>query len=203
MIIANIVTESKINVGKEFNVIPTVDDIIFDKLPTLIVGYDTVVDIYGANEVNMLDRQISDNIYWTFKKNVKRSLYSNDLEDFILLSYKMYVDKLTTVSPDVIQDSPRKIRNIIKKILSLKDLISYESELGVIYIYSSNIICCVDLNLLEYSGCDYVKVQNKIKSKSSVYLSGNEIILEYQNHLERLNDDIKLIPLLYYINSHE
>lgn len=202
MVIGNIVSRSKINVGSEFNVVESINDIILTDLPTLIVGYDVVLNLYQDEDINLLNRKINGNIYWTFKKNVKRNLYQLDLENFIILSYKKYVDKIISVSPDIIQDSPKKLRNIIRKILSLDNIISYESELGVIYLYSTNIICCVDLNLLEFGGYDINKIKNKIKDKSLKYLIGNEVVLEYQNHLDRLNNEIKLIPLLYSINSH-
>ena len=202
MVIGNIVSRSKINVGSEFNVVESINDIILTDLPTLIVGYDVVLNLYQDEDINLLNRKINGNIYWTFKKNVKRNLYQLDLENFIILSYKKYVDKIISVSPDIIQDSPKKLRNIIRKILSLDNIISYESELGIIYLYSTNIICCVDLNLLEFGGYDINKIKNKIKDKSLKYLIGNEVVLEYQNHLDRLNNEIKLIPLLYSINSH-
>ena len=84
-----------------------------------------------------------------------------------------------------------------------ENLISYESKNRVIYIYSDNIIFGIDLNMVEFIGFDVDKVRNKIKSKSLKFLEGDEILVEYNNYLERLNFDIKLIPFLFSLNSND
>lgn len=203
MIIANIVSKDKINVGSEFDVVPTIDDIKFVNLPTLVIGYGVVCDFYGIEKVNVLNRTIVNNIFWTFDKNVKRGLYNSDIEDFIRYSYKKYVEDFTIVDLNLIQYSRRLIINIVRKLLSFKDAITYESENGVVYIYSEKIVIIVDLNIVEYVGFDIVKIREKIKEKSLVFLSGNEILIEYNSYMERLDNDIKLIPFLYSMIPHD
>jgi hypothetical protein len=203
MEIANIVSETKINVGPEFNVVSSVDEIIFKNLPTLIIGYNTICDLYGVEKINVLKRNVTDKIFWTFKRNVKRNLYESDLEDFIRFSYNIYIDKISYVDLDVIQFSPQKLLKITRKILNLTNAISYKSEIGVIYIYSENIIFGVDLNTLKYVGLDIEKIENKIKEKSVVFLTGKEILIEYSNHLGRLENDLKYLPFLYSINPYD
>jgi len=203
MEIANIVSSKKINVGPEFNVVENVDEIVFKDLPTLIIGFDEICDLYGEENVNVLKRNVSKSIFWTFNRNVKRQLYDTDLESFIRHSYKKATSKLNYVDLDLIQFSSGKILKIIRKLLTLNNVISYESKNSVIYIYSNNIIFGIDLNLVEYIGFDVDKVRKKVKDKSIVFLEGEEILIEYQNHLERLDNDIKLIPFLYSINPYE
>jgi hypothetical protein len=203
MEIANIVTDSKLNVGPEFNVVGNVNEIVFTDLPTLLIGYKTICEIHGEDNINVLNRKINKTTFWTFKKNEKRQLYQTDLEDFIRYSYRKYVDRLNYVDVDVIQFSKAKLRKIIKKMFTMSDMISYESENSVIYCYANNLIFGIDLNNVEYVGFDVNKVREKIKERSKVFLTGSEILLEYSNHLERLEDDIKLIPFLYSINPHE
>jgi hypothetical protein len=203
MEIANIVCTDVINVGPEFNVVKTVDDIIYTNLPTLIIGYETAVDLYGIDNINVLKRNLNKNIFWTFRRTVERKIYEPDLEDFMRHSYKKAIENINFVDLDVIQFDKSKIYKIVKKILKLKDPISYKNENNVIYIYSGNLIFGVDLNLLAFVGFDSTKAEKKIIEKSKVFLEGSEILIEYNNHLERLNYDYKYVPFLYSINPHE
>jgi hypothetical protein len=203
MEIANIVCKDVINVGPEFNVVETVDDIVYSNLPTLIIGYETVVDIYGSDNVNVLKRNINKKLFWTFRRTIERKIYEPDLEDFIRYSYKKAIENINYIDLDVIQFNKRKLYKIVKKILQLKNVISYKTDNNVIYIYSSNLIFGVDLNLLEFVGFDVEKAENKIIEKSEVFLKGTEILIEYNNHLDRLNYDFKYVPFLYSINPHD
>ena len=203
MKIANIVSETKINLGPEFINVQKFSDIVPNDLPTLIIGYNNVCDIFGEDNLNILNREISENIFWTFRRNEKRVIYDADVEMFIRHSYKNFTKKINYVDLDLIQFSKFKIRKIVKKLLSLKDVITYKSDNNVFYIYSENIIFGIDMNLVEFVGFDTSKVLDKIKSKSMVFLEGNEILIEYNNQLDRFNNDVKLIPVLYSINPYE
>jgi hypothetical protein len=203
MEIANIVSHDSINIGPEFNVVQSMDDIIYKDLPTLIVGYDLTMSYFNKDSVNILNKQIDKNTFWTLKRNVKRDVYSNDLESFIRFSYKKYTDNISFVDLDFIQYSKVKMMKVIRKIYSLTNVISYKSNNNVIYIYSCNLIFGIDLNTISFLGLDVDKIEAKVIEKSSVFLKGNEILIEYNNHLERLNQQIKYVPVLYSINPHE
>ena len=204
MEIANIVCKDKINVGPEFNIVESVDDIIYTNLPTLIIGYETAINLFGIDNVNVLKRNIKRNTFWTFRRTVERKVYQSDLEEFIRYSYKKAIENINYVDVDVIQSSSNKLYKITKKILGLKDSISYKSENNIIYIYSENLIFGVDMNLLDYVGVDIEKVEQKIINKSRVFLKGTEILIEYNNQLERLKYDYKFLPFLYSIkNPHD
>lgn len=203
MEIANIVSYDSINVGSEFNVVSSMDDIIYKDLPTLIIGLDLTREYFTDDSINILNKQIDKNTFWTLKRNVKRDVYSQDLESFIRFSYKKFIDKIIYVDLDFIQFSKVKIMKIIRKIYSLENIISYKSTNNVVYLYSANLIFGVDLNTASYLGLNIEKLENKIKEKSSVFLEGKEILIEYNNHLERLNKEFKYIPVLYSINPYE
>lgn len=205
MYIANIVTQDKINVGPEFNVIPIMSDLSENdlKLPTLIIGYEVVCDLYGVDNIDLMDRQLTSKIFWTVRKNEKRMTYSDDLETFIRYAYKKSTDKLNFINLDLIMDSKSKLMKITRKILSINNAVAYESENNVIYLYHDNLIFMVDLNLISYVGLNPNKIRDTIKSICEKYLSGDDVLLEYRNHLDRLENEIKLIPFLYSINPSE
>ena len=203
MEIANIVCLDKLNIGPEFNVVKSVDDIIYNNLPTLIVGYEMAIGLYGVDNINVLKRNVNNKIFWTFRRTVERKIYEPDLEDFMRHAYKKAIEKINYVDLDVIQFKPKKLYKITKKLLQLKNLISYKNDNDVIYVYSDNLIFGIDLKLLNYVGINTEKVEKKIIEKSKVFLVGNEILIEYNNHLERLNHDYKYVPFLYSINPHD
>jgi|TARA_R110000851_G_C13090816_1_gene566851 hypothetical protein len=204
MEIANIVCKDVINIGPEFNVVDSVDDIIYTNLPTLVIGYEDAINLYGIDNINVLKRNIKRNLFWTFRRTVERKVYEPDVEAFIKYSYKKAIENINYVDVDVIQFSPNKLYKITKKILGLKQPLSYKSANNVIYIYSENLIFGVDINLLEYVGVDVEKVEKKIIDKSVVFLEGSEILIEYNNQLERLKYDYKFLPFLYSIkNPHD
>ena len=72
----------------------------------------------------------------------------------------------------------------------------------MLYVYGENLIFGIDLNLLKYIGINPVKVENKIKSISKVFLDDKEIFIEYKSNMERLGNSVKYIPYLYSI-KHE
>lgn len=203
MEIANIVTKQKINVGPEFNIIESMDDIIFSDLPTLIIGYELVNTFFGKDSINVLNKRINKNTFWTFERTTKRDVYANDLEDFIRHSYKKFIEKISYVDLDLIQFPTKKIMKIVRKIYGLEKVITYKSENNVLFLYSGNLIFGIDLNMVKFIGFDPKKVERKIIEKSTTFLEGSEILIEYNNHLERLNYDTKYIPVLYSINPHE
>lgn len=203
MEIANIVAEQEINVGPEFNVVKSMDEIIFKDLPTLIIGYELSCLFFEKDLINVLNKKINKDTFWTFNRIVKRDVYSNDLENFIRYSYKKYLEKINYVDLDLIQNSNKKNIKIIRKIYELDNIITYKSINNVFYLYSNNIIFGIDLNLVEFVGINPEKAKNKIIEKSKVFLEGEEILIEYNNHLERLNHDIKYVPFLFSIKPNE
>lgn len=201
MEIANIISKDQMDLGPEFKIYQSFDDIINPHLPTLIVGCDLTKQLFG-DDLNFLERKIDNNLFWTFTKKELRKKYFNDLEDFIQYSYECSVHKLSYIYLDIIQYDSVKIRKIIKKMLSLKEIYTFYIE-NMIYMYSDKFIFGVDLDLLKYSNVDKLKVLNKIKVISKVFLEGNEILIEYKNYMERLENKVRFIPFIYSISNNE
>ena len=69
--LANIYTKSKLDIEPFFNVVDDENKLI-DGIPTLIIGWDSVKSLYG--DINILDKKVKDNIYWTFGKRERRNV---------------------------------------------------------------------------------------------------------------------------------
>jgi hypothetical protein len=198
MKIANIVTNNKINVSEDFNVVNSMDDIIHG-LPTLIISFTYVDKNYP--DFDVLQMKIQDNLYWTCTAIEGRDKHREDLFRFEYMVYKNLFEKVTYVFVDPIQYKSKALIKIIRKIYSLKNKITYIKD-KMIYIYSGNFIFGIDLKLLEYIGLNTEKIKSKIISLSPVFLEHSDIFIEYKNIIEEFDNQIRFIPYLYYI-KHE
>jgi len=197
MKIANILSTIKIEAPEDFNIVKSSSDLI-DGLPTLIVGYDYVNKHYQDFDITNI--KLEPNLYWTFKKTEKRDKFEEDLRWFIRKVYEDLTDKLIYLFVDPIQHKPKTLRKIVKKILSLNDVITYQHN-EMFYVYSDNLIFGIDLKLLKYLGFNTDKIKEKIKSISNVFLIDDEILIEYKKCIETLNNRVRYIPYLYFIRN--
>lgn len=200
MIIANIFTLKKINLGPEFNIFSSMDENIDKELPLLIIGYENAKEMFG--ELNIMDKQIDKNTFWTFERFADRMIYERDLEEFIKFSFKNVLKKIKYVDVDIIQIKKNKLFKIVKKLLTINNTITYKNKNDVYYILYENIIFGIDLNTISFFGYDKERIHNKIIDKSSVFLEGDEILIEYNDIMELLNYDNKYIPFLYSLKSN-
>jgi hypothetical protein len=90
---------------------------------------------------------------------------------------------------------------IIKKILSSKKNIIYINN-DMYYINCDDIVFGLDLNIIKYFGYNPEKFLKKIKEKSHVILINTDIIIEYKDYIEKIND-IKYIPYLYSFSNEK
>jgi hypothetical protein len=198
MHIANIVTNSNITVDKYFNISNSLDNIIQD-LPTLIIGWDIVKTINP--DVDFIDKKLSYNIFWTFKKSERRDIYQEDLYNFITYCYKNLIKDIDYSFIDLITLTDSEIKESFNNIKKCKKSATYQYN-DMIYVYCDNTIYGIDLKLVKYLDYDVKKTIEKIKKNSFVFLSGDQILIEYKDIIESLDNEVKYVPYLYTI-EHE
>ena len=162
---ANIVSKTNIDIGEDFNVVKSVNDIIIG-LPTLIIGWDVIKKQYPNYDIT--DRKLDNKTYWTFKKTEKREFYEEDLYKFKKMVFENLTSEINYVFVDPIINTKRTLKKIIKK-LDCDNLISYHHN-DMLYIYLDNIIFGVDLSLIEFIGLNKNKILSKIKTKLTALL---------------------------------
>lgn len=199
MYVANIVTKNNLNADKYFNVVESLDEII-QGLPTLVIGWDIVKTINP--DADFIDKKISENIFWTFKKTERRDIFEEDLYNFINYSYNLLVKNIKYQFIDLILLTESQLKNIFKILKKSTKLIGYKYN-NMLYLYSDNIIYGFDLNLLDYLDYNRQTTFDKIKSYCLVFLEHNDILIEYKDIIEMLNNEVKYIPYLYSIEHYE
>jgi len=200
MKIGNIVSNTPLKVGEEFNLVNSLDEVI-KGIPTLIVGYSIVKENFG-DDLDFIEREVN-GIHWTFTKEEQKKYHIPDLNRFIDYCFYRCVEDVTYIFVDPIQYSRNKMKKIINKINSIKNPITYVTEKNMLYVFGENLIFGIDLKLINYIGIDDVKIKSRLKLTSKAFLQGNEILIEYKEYLERLKNQHKYIPLLYSISKDE
>ena len=199
MKIANIVSHNKVNVSEHFNVVESMDKIIHG-LPTLIIGFDYVNKHYP--DFDIMERKLGDNLYWTVKRTEKRDKYEEDLSWFVNKVLKDLITDVNYVFVDPIQYHGKVIRKIIRKFYSIPNKITYQDG-QMLYVYGEKIIFGIDLKLLKYIGLNPIKIKQKILVQSSVFLGDSDILIEYKNSVEELDDKVRYIPYLFSITNEQ
>ena len=198
MYIGNIITSSKIE-DDNFKVCRKLET-IDDSLPTLIVGWEKTKEIYG-DKVSILHKKIDDKTQWTFSTKERKVDYDKDIESFMSNCYSNIGKDINYVYIDVIHDSKKKIKKIIRKIYSLKNPKVYNHLNRMIYIYGDNIVFGVDTEILSYIGIDYNKILTKLSKIPNCLFIDEKIFNIYRGIINKINGKVRLIPYIYEIEN--
>lgn len=197
--IANIVSNNKVDVSDDFNVVESLGDII-QGLPTLIIGFDYVNKHYP--DFDIMDRCLGDDLYWTFKKTEKRDEFQEGLTWFMSKVYSDLTKEVTYIFVDPIQYNSKTLRKIIRKINTIeKTTTFFHEDMG--YIYGEKFVFGVDFKLLMFMGLNVDKIKDKIKAKSSVFLGDEEILIEYKKPVTELDYPVRYAPYLFSIRHEQ
>lgn len=191
MKVSNIVTTDKLPTWvTEHSFVYSSLEEITNTLPTLIIGWDITKSNYPNTSI--LDKKISDNLYWTFKLSEKRGEFEHDIKSFIKKSYDDLISKIKTYNIDPLFYKVNSTELFLKKINNLSGSTGYLCDNKVLYIYRDNKIFCVDIELLRFINFDselvveeYTKIGN---------LLNTTIIKKYKKQLEYL--PIRYLPFL-------
>ena len=198
MYIGNIITSSKIE-DENFKVCRKLET-IDGSLPTLIVGWDKTKEIYG-DKVSILHKKIDEKTNWTFSTKERKVDYDKDIKSFMSNCYSNIGKDINYVYIDIIHDSKKKIKKIIKKIYSLKNPKVYNHLNRMIYIYCENIVFGVDIEVLNYIGIDYKKVLDKLSKISNCLFIDEKIFNIYKSIINKINGKVRLIPYIYELEN--
>ena len=169
-------------------------------IPTLLIGKKELVE--EGFTLSVLNRQIDNNLYWTYTKMEKRNIHEQDITEFYNLVFKkLYRDiRYTNMSIYTMKYSIFKgmvnilLDNNIYKCIYIRN--------NHVYIYYDNKVIGFSLDEVKYVAIDIAKVMNILtNSKNSDIITSNTFI---KNEVrEYLNNKEYLTPYLYFINKKE
>ncbi len=194
MYVGNIVTESKLDI-ENFKIYHNIDTIDND-MPTLIIGWKNVKQSYG-DKVSILHKQLNINTFWTFSPKERKSEYEIDTDSFFTYCYNSFGQNIPYIYLDFLLGKKRVNLRIIKKILTLKNPITYISENNMVYIYGENIIFGLDLNVVKLFEGKSEKIVNRIKNLENNTLVDLEIFNKCEDLILKLKNKNKYIPYIY------
>ena len=178
-----------------------IDEYIKDNnIPTLLIGKKELTD--RGYELSVLNRQIDNNLFWTYTKMEKRNIHEQDIAEFYKLVFKkLYRDiRYTNMSIYTMKYSIFKgmvnilLDNNIYKCIYIRN--------NHVYVYYNNKVTGFSLDEIKYVGIDITKVMNILtNSKNSDIITTNNFI---KNEVkEYLNNRDYLTPYMYFISKKE
>lgn len=194
MILGYIVTDRKLNgingFVEQVNSIEQADS----AKPILIVGWKNAKKYEGYTSI--LNKQLSDNVYWTFSKSESRSEQEEDLKKFYKLIINNILNNINYYYINLFKLKYNKLKKLINIVNSSDRKNIYISN-SFVYIPYRGDILGISLKMLEYCGINSKKVIEKIKNNR------NNIIIEDNNsRILKLSRELgnKKYALPYFVN---
>ena len=192
--IANIYTDSKLDIEDFFNIVNDKTKIV-DGIPTLVIGWDSVKSLYG--DVNILDKKVKDNVYWTFGKRERRNVMEVDVQKFKKKAMSIVSNNVKYQFFNILTESNKKKTKFYDflKDSSEKSVFSFNNML-YIYVKRSNTVVSLSLRDVEYVGGDVKKIFSVLyKNKAVKMVDDND--LKNTNAKFFFKDNIYLIPYIF------
>ena len=171
-----------------------------DNIPTLLIGKKDLMET--GYTLSVLNRQMGDNLYWTYTKMEKRNIHETDITAFYEIVFKkLYRDikyfnkSIYTINYSVVKDIFSLLNNecIYKCIYISKNHV---------YIYYNNNVIGFSLEEIKYVGISVTKVMSILtKAKNSDLITDDNFIKnEVKNYLKNRE---YLTPYLYFLEKNK
>lgn len=207
MTLGYIISDETIKPEKNFEVIKYSDYDESVHSPALFIGFDKIKTLFG-DSISVLDRKIGNDKYWTFTLDEHRSYHDLDTYEFMKYCYNLIIKGVDYYFIDPLLMSEDKTvttfwlnrhEKMFDRIKTKSgDIITYHKD-NMVYIYANKFILGVNTDFYEFMGDDNINILDKIKDISTVFLSGDDIIIEYEDFMYMYEHDYKYIPYLYSI----
>jgi hypothetical protein len=199
MYIANVIT---IDID---NSIPDYINVVRDKkdlikgLPTLSIGWFKTKEIFNLINLDVGNKVINENTFWTFSKFEKRDVYVNDLNKFYKIAIDNLRKKIKYTFISLLKIKLKKIKSLLNFIDSNETKIIYIYKNRIIYIYNKNNIYGISLDEIEFIGLDKTKIINRlfINKEYNYRCEESELIIDNNDLISDLKNHIMLIPYIY------
>lgn len=192
--LANIYTKSKLDIEPFFNVVDDENKLI-DGIPTLIIGWDSVKSLYG--DINILDKKVKDNIYWTFGKRERRNVMEVDVQKFKKKAMSIVSNNVKYKFFNILtaKNDKKKSFYALLKDTRRKTIFSFNNML-YIYVDGTDTVVSISLRDVDYIGGDVKKIFSTLYGNKFVKVA-NDNDLKDTNAKLFFKDNIYLIPYIF------
>ena len=194
MFLGKIISKNKLHDIPFF--IEVTEELCDSSIPTLIIGKKRAIDLFGSENIHVLDKKIKENVYWTFAKNERRVDYEEDLRKFIDLITKSLNKFVNYYFVNIFTESLSFLKKFIKYVYNNERKSVYVTKKHI-YIYGGKSVIGLSRDYFDYVGIDSDKVVKKIKSNpKNTVLTDGEISPDIVKFAKSNNI---LIPYLHYM----
>jgi len=195
IIVGNIVTEDGItSIPNNFNVINFESYENETSVPTLFIGWENTKRILPQSSI--LNKKITDNLYWTFSSTEKRTIFENDLKSFIQKSYQDFTKNIPYYTLDPIILKIKTTEELLQKLQKFKESFTYLYENRIVYIYYNSSIISLDLELLKFISFDDNEILEYLKKETKFFENKEK---DFKTELKYF--DVKYIPYLIHSDA--
>lgn len=132
--------------------------------PVLVIGYKRAKEILG-DKFNILDKNISKNVSWTFKKTEKRIDYDEDIDKFYKACINNIIYNIKYYYINIIKLKYNKIKKLYNIIFSNNKKYIYINN-GMLYLKYNDCVMGISLTILQYCGINTDKILTRITNNS-------------------------------------
>ena len=186
--------KSKIDIEPFFNIVDDENKLV-DGIPTLIIGWDSVKSLYG--DINILDKKVKDNIYWTFGKRERRNVMEVDVQKFKRKAMSITCNNVKYKFFNILtaKNDKKKSFYLLLKDTRHKTIFSFNNML-YIYIDGTDTVVSISLRDVDYIGGDVKKIFSTLYNNKFVKVA-NDNELKDTNAKLFFKDNIYLIPYIF------
>jgi len=176
--IANILTKNLFNDKIFYNVVDSKDKLI-NGIPVLCVGVELTKKNYP--NFNILNMNISDDIYWTYGPREKRNIYESRLKTFIQKSIDKFKSDISYKYVNVVFDGISSNDFTVLNELIFnggKSIVSFIFN-GMVYVYDNNkTVYGISLRELSYIGENVKMFLSGVYTNTTVITNKDSIPLD-------------------------
>ena len=168
-----------------------------DGIPTLVVGKKRAVELFGGENVHVLDRNIMEHVSWTYAKNERRNEYEEDIEKFKNSITKKLKSSMTYYFVNIFTERYSFFKKMLKWIDSDSKKSVYVTEKHI-YIYGGKSVIGLSLADFDYAGIDSDRIIDRINKNPSNTVFTDDDFSDDSVKKVALNNSI-IIPFIHFL----
>ena len=165
-------------------------------IPTAILGKKNAEEIFGKENVFLLDREIKDGVTWIYGKTENRSKYNEELADFINQCFFEKISSIDYHFVNIFTEKYSYFKKLLKYIGNDKPKSVYVTDKHI-YVYSGKAVAGLSLSDCRYIGISGKRILSIIKSNPSNSVFEDDSFLS-SDEKRFLNGNKIAVPVLHF-----